>query len=190
MTDPAPPVLIEIEDVRVASSIDREAFVLDAFTEFHAELYGFLRRSTRSESAAEDLVQETFIRLMSEVQAGREPLQVRAWLFRVASNLAISRGRRAATVVNWLRQHGPDAARRVGDSPEMTFLAREQSSALEVALSTLRISERVALLMSAEGFSGPEIATAVGRSHAATRTMLSRARVKVRLVLESSGDAR
>ena len=46
------------------------------------------------------------------------------------------------------------------------------------------------LLLSAEGFSGEEIADTIGRSHSATRTLLSRARVRVRLDLEQHGDDR
>jgi RNA polymerase sigma-70 factor, ECF subfamily len=186
MTDPSQPVLVEIEDVRVSRSVDHEAFVLDAFTMFHAEIYSFLRRTTRSESVADDLVQEAFLRLMKEVRAGRRPEQVRAWLYRVASNLAVSRGRRASTVVKWIRE----AARRTTESPETTYLSSERASMLEAALSSLGVDARAALLMSAEGFSGEEIASAIGRTHAATRTLLTRARVKVRLVLESASADR
>src|SRR5437868_11216643 len=116
---------------------------------FHSEIYSFLRRSTRSETIAEDLVQETFLRLTKEVRGGRNPVQVRAWLFRVASNLAISRGRRASTVVQWIRLHGRETARRVAASPEAEFLAREQASTLEKALAAIGVDARVALLMSA-----------------------------------------
>jgi len=190
MTDPSQPVLVEIEDVRVSRSVDHEAFVLDAFTMFHAEIYSFLRRTTRSESVADDLVQEAFLRLMSEARAGRRPEQVRAWLYRVASNLAVSRGRRASTAVRWIREHGLETARRTTESPETTYLSTERTSMLESALSSLGVDARAALLMSAEGFSGEEIASAIGRTHAATRTLLSRARVKVRLVLESASADR
>ena len=50
--------------------------------------------------------------------------------------------------------------------------------------------DRTALLLSAQGFSGEEIAQAIGRSNGATRTMLCRARVRVRLELERQGDVR
>src|SRR5690349_20881901 len=190
MTDPSQPVLVEIEDDRVSRSVDHEAFVLDAFTMLHAEIYSFARRATRSESVAEDLVQEAFVRLMSEVRAGRRPEQVRAWLYRVASNLAVSRGRRASTVVKWIREHGLETARRTSESPETIYLSAERVSTLEAALGSLGVDARAALLMSAEGFSGPEIASAIGRTHGATRTLLARARIRVRGALESAGTDR
>ena len=74
-----------------------DGFVVSMYEAHHAEVYAFLVRSTRDPSAAEDLLQETFLRLTTEARAGRAPEQVRAWLFRVASNLAISRARRNAT---------------------------------------------------------------------------------------------
>jgi DNA-directed RNA polymerase specialized sigma24 family protein len=73
----------------------------------------------------------------------------------------------------------PDA-----ESPESELLGRERASTLDAALAALPADARSALLLSAQGFSGEEIATAIGRSHAATRTLLSRARVRVRLALQ------
>ena len=70
------------------------------------------------------------------------------------------------------------------ESPEAGVLSRERASTLDAALATLSADARSALLLSAQGFSGEEIATAIGRSHAATRTLLSRARVRVRLALQ------
>ena len=190
MTDPTQPVLVEIEDVRVSRSADHDAFILDAFTTFHGEVYSFLRRATRSETAADDLLQEAFLRLTTEVRAGRRPEHVRAWLYRVASNLAVSRGRRASTVVRWIREHGLEAARRTTESPETTYLNSEQTSLLEAAIGSLGVDARAALLMSAEGFGGDEIAAAIGRTNGATRTLLTRSRLKVRLVIESASADR
>ena len=49
---------------------------------------------------------------------------------------------------------------------------------------------RAALLLSSEGFSGAEIAAAIGRSDAATRTLLCRTRMRVRSLLESAEGVR
>ena len=147
----------------------------------HAEVYAFLVRSTRDPSAAEDLLQETFLRLTTEARAGRPPEQVRAWLFRVASNLAISRVRRHATANTYMDRYGQtDHDGAVMDSPEATALRRERNETLERALNDLPADARVALLLSAHGFRGEEIAETIGRSHGATRSMLLRARLRVR----------
>ena len=147
----------------------------------HAEVYAFLVRSTRDPSAAEDLLQETFLRLTTEARAGRAPEQVRAWLFRVASNLAISRARRHATANTSMDRYGQaDHDGAVTDSPEATALRRERNETLERALNDLPADARVALLLPAHGFRGEEIAETIGRSHGATRSMLLRARLRVR----------
>ncbi len=75
------------------------------------------------------------------------------------------------------------------ESPESDVLEREGRSALEAAVAALPTDARTALLLSAEGFNGDEIAVAIGRTNAATRTLLTRARVRVRLALEGTGGA-
>jgi RNA polymerase sigma factor (sigma-70 family) len=184
MTDPTQPAVVEVEPAVATATVDHHGLVVDAFGMYRDELYSFLYRSTRDDAAAEDLLQETFLRLMREVDSGRTPDHIRAWLYKVASNLAISRGRRRATVVEWMRRHGRDDATRVAESPEAGVLSRERASMLDAALATLSVDARSALLLSAQGFSGEEIADTIGRSHAATRTLLSRARVRVRLALQ------
>jgi len=186
MTDPTRPDLVDLGEVRLSHLRQYEA-VVHAFDSYHAELYSFLRRSTRDERAAEDLLQETFLRLTREVDAGRTPEHLRAWLYRVATNLAVSRGRRVTTAVAWIGKHGRQASGARVESPEHDVLDREGRTALETALASLPPDARTALLLSADGFTGEEIAAAIGRSHAATRTLLARARVRVRLALEETG---
>src|SRR5262245_11741453 len=190
MADPIRPDLVELNAVSAPTRSGQYGAVADAFESYAAELYSFLRRSTRDERAAEDLLQETFLRLTKEVDAGRTPEQLRGWLYRVASNLVVSRGRRSTTAFAWMTAHGRQEVGGVVDSPEAQVLARERRSGLDAVLSTLPAEARTALLLSANGFSGEEIAAAIGRSHGATRTLLSRARVRVRIALEQSGDVR
>lgn len=191
MQDPKTPHVVEVSlDVAVQTSrVAQHAVVDDAWDAYRAEIFNFLRHSTRDEAAAEDLLQETFLRLTREVAAGRAPDQTRAWLYRVASNLATSRGRRIATVIRWLAAHGSREAQGPPvESPEAHSLRRERTTALDAALGTLSPDARTALILSGEGFTGLEIAATIGRSHAATRTLLSRARVQVRLEIERRED--
>jgi RNA polymerase sigma-70 factor (ECF subfamily) len=188
MPDPQRPDLVDVDAVSATTRPSQYGAVASAFEAYHAELYSFLRRSTRDERAAEDLLQETFLRLTKEVDSGRTPEHLRGWLYRVASNLAVSRGRRNTTAFAWMSQQGRQTIEGVVESPESNVLARERRSGLDAALATLPAEARTALLLSADGFSGEEIAAAIGRSHGATRTLLSRARVRVRFALEQSGD--
>jgi RNA polymerase sigma factor (sigma-70 family) len=154
-----------------------------AYDSCAAELYSFALRATREPAAAQDAVQETFLRLTRAMTSGAMPDNVHAWLFRVLGNLVASRGRRAR-VSERLRHLF--VARDVVGPPDDAALGRERAAALESELAKLRPAARTGLLMSAHGFSMREIAGALGRSEGATRTLLCRARLTVRRGLEAS----
>jgi RNA polymerase sigma-70 factor (ECF subfamily) len=168
-----------------ARSVSPDAtFVLEAFEEHQQKLTSFAYAMTRDRDAADDLVQESFLRLVKELNAGRQPDNVAAWLFRVCSNLAMSRGRRIGTVQKFIR-----VARGRTDAPpaDIEILRREENAALLEGLARLAPDARAALLMAAQGFSGREIAEALGRTEVATRTMMFRAREKLRVYLVHEG---
>ena len=150
--------------------------VAAAYDAFERALYAFALGVTHNGATAEDLVQESFLRLVHEVRAGRAPDNVRAWLYRVCANLAASGGRRATVATRYLPFL---ASREVGENPEARHLRLELGAELTAALADLSPDERIGLLLSASGFHGPEIADVIGRTHAATRTMLTRARMKL-----------
>ncbi len=165
--------------------------VLDAYDAHHDELYAFLMDATRDPATAEDLLQESFCRLVREAQAGRMPDQPRPWLYRVAANLVVSRSRRVASARRWFERIGiPEHREAVDESPEHRLLRHEAARDLDAVLATVGTDARAALLLAAEGFTGREIATAIGRSESATRTLMCRARVRVRHELGAAGGAR
>ena len=188
------PVSAPIQPVGAVGARGRavaDAVVVTAWTDHHQEIYAFLVRTTRDPESAEDLLQEAYLRLTREVRAGRGPDNTRAWLYRVAGNLAISRGRRiAASVRGLLRIATAAGPARAGDAPEAGYIQRESRSALLGALAGLGPDARAALLLAAEGFTGAEIAAAIGRSEAATRTLLCRTRLRVRQRLEPAEAVR
>jgi RNA polymerase sigma-70 factor (ECF subfamily) len=149
----------------------------EMFERHHDELLRAALRICRNPETAEDLVQEALLRLMVEVDTRGAPDNVRAWLHRVITNLAISLGRRA-TVSR--RYAGALVRRDEPDTPEAIVLDLEARSALAAALQTLPEGARTALVLAASGYPGAEIAAAIGRSDTATRTMMSRARLRLR----------
>ncbi len=147
------------------------------FERHHDELFRAALRVCRDPDTAEDLVQEALLRLMVEVDTRGAPDNVRAWLHRVIANLAISLGRRA-TVSR--RYAGALVRRDEPATPEAIVLDLEARTALAAALGTLPEATRIALVLAASGYPGAEIAATIGRSDTATRTMMSRARLKLR----------
>ena len=149
-----------------------------AFRDHSAAIYGTALRSTRDPELAVDVAQEAFLRLVVEARAGRFPDNVGGWLYRTSANLIVSRARHAA-VARRLAPRLVDFDRPA--EPDTVALLLEQQSELQVALAALPAVDRVALLMAAQGATGREIARRLGRSHAATRTLLSRARGRLRI---------
>ncbi|HEX5041235.1 MAG TPA: sigma factor, partial [Candidatus Limnocylindria bacterium] len=95
-----------------------------AYAEHAAALRTRLTGVTRDMAAADDMVQETYLRLLTEVAAGRRPVHLRAWLFRVGTNLAASRGRHQGVAS---RRAHELVLRDVVRSPEDELLDREEA---------------------------------------------------------------
>jgi RNA polymerase sigma factor (sigma-70 family) len=155
----------------------------DAYERLASELFGFLIRTVRDPDAAADLLSDTFTRLLLEERAGRWPEQPRPWLYRVASNLAMSRGRHLQVVaradrVLQARYREPHEA-----GPDVEVLRRERRSDLDRAMGELSTDARTALLLAAQGFDGRTISETIGRSEVATRALLCRARLRLRELL-------
>ena len=147
------------------------------YEQHHAELYRSALRACRDPGTAEDLVQEAFLRLMLEIGRNRTPDNIRAWLFRVIANLAVSLGRR--TTVSQ-RLAGSLGGHDQPPTPEAIAIDDELRAELASALLALPDRARTALLLAASGYSGAEIAAAIGRSDCATRTLMCRARLELR----------
>lgn len=165
--------------------------VLAAYDAHHEELYAFLLGATHDQTTAEDLLQEAFLRLVRETRNGRLPEQPRPWLYRVAANLVTSRGRRLSSARRWFDRFGvPEWRAALEDPSDLRLLRHEAVDDLDGVLSCLDRDARAALLLAAEGFSGREIAAAIGRSEVATRMLMCRARVRVRRELATAGGVR
>jgi RNA polymerase sigma-70 factor (ECF subfamily) len=156
---------------------DVSTFVLATYDAHHRELANFVRGIERDRDTADDIVSESFVRLIEEVRRGRTPDQPRAWLHRVAANLAIDRGRRRTVVTRVLGRlvdHGTEPP------ADDEVLRGETRREVRAALSLLSVDARAALLLAAHGFSGRDIAQMLGRSELATRSLICRARLRLR----------
>jgi RNA polymerase sigma-70 factor (ECF subfamily) len=169
---------------RAESARVRSETILLAYEAHQRELATFAYAVTRDADAVEDLVQESFLRLVREVSEGRTPTNVRAWLYRVCGNLAVTRARRRAVVDRVSRFFGAGVNEA---SADIDVLRNEAAHALSVGLTFVAPEARVALVMAAHGFSGREIAASIGRSETATRALMFRAREKLRVHLVREG---
>lgn len=148
------------------------------FRAHEREIFGYLWRVTGDEQASYDIAQETFLRAWQRFEQVRGYEQPRAWLFRVATNLASNhrRNRSVRDAATTLLRSGMS---RAGD------LAADvvESEAVRGALDALPVKQRAALILRiVYGLSSSELARALGSSEAAAKMMFSRARERFRAV--------
>ena len=161
--------------MHAARDVDR--IVERAYLDHSASLRRYLTSLTRDVAAAEDLTQDAFERLMRQVRAGCEPDDIGGWLHRVGHNLAMSRGRRISVAD---RRRSELVVSDWAPSPESLTMASEDQAAVCAVLGGLGPVDQRALILASHGYRGAEIARSIGRSEVATRTLLCRARAKVR----------
>jgi RNA polymerase sigma-70 factor (ECF subfamily) len=163
-----------------ADEVDPVAtFVAMAYAEHAAVVERVVFASTRDPEGAADAAQEAFIRLLREARANRYPDHPRAWLVRTALNATVSGARRRSTA----RRLAPRLVdTRVADGPDEVVLAREAAHEVEQLLATLSAPQRTALVLAAQGVAGADIAARLGRSPEATRSLMFRARTRIRHV--------
>ena len=159
------------------TALDIEAIVGSAYLTHGSSLQRYLVSLTRDDASAEDLNQDAFERLTREARAGRVPDDIGGWLHRVGHNLAMSRGRRMSVAD---RHRWELVISDWAPSPESVAVAGEDQQAVGAVLEHLGAVDRQALILASHGYRGAEIASSIGRSEVATRTLLCRARAKVR----------
>jgi len=150
------------------------------FAGYRRRLYSHLVRMTRRRDVAEDLLQETFLRLAQHAARLEPKTRLGAWLFTVAHRLVVSWAR-AQSVRNQL---AGDLPRRetVGDerSPLEALADSQAQLALERAFAALPPAYReVALLVGVEGLPPAEVAQILGQTPEAVRQRLARARTQL-----------
>ena len=161
---------------------DADAAVARDFREHAAYVEGVALQRSRDPELAADAAQEAFARLLREARAGRYPDCPRAWLHRTVVNVTTSGHRRTAVA----RRAAPLLVRLdTPVAPDTVALQRELATELAIALLRLTEVERTALSLAAAGASGREIATRLDRSHGATRTLIHRARMRLRQEMEA-----
>lgn len=154
-------------------------------------LWSYLARLTADPAAADDLVQESYYRFL---RAGREAAKLGAmdeshlktYLFRIATNLARDRWRRARPENSGGGAN--DSRLEQIASPERHDLGVEKRHDLEGALDRLKPRERQLLWLAyVEGSSHAEIAEIAGVRAGSVRLMLFRARRKLADLLHQRG---
>jgi RNA polymerase sigma-70 factor, ECF subfamily len=182
---------IAVEALR-GSSAACEALV----RRFERPVYNLIARLVQDPGMAEDLTQETFIKMFRALGTFDPALRFSSWLFRIAHNTAIDylRQRRPAIVEPYVTEDDEerDPLASIADiaaaSPEHSASNRELAAALEAAIDRLRPEYRSAIVLRhQEGLEYDEIAQVLDLPLGTVKTFLHRARRELARHLSAAG---
>ena len=156
------------------------------FDEHYPGLVRYCQRLTADRDVAEDIAQESLIRLFSHGVRGPDH-GMRAWLFKTATHLVrdryrVEENRRRLLEIHPVLPNQPESAERSLERGEERARAR-------AALNALTPRDREILLMRYSGFSYREIAEAVSVAATSIGTLLARAEKRFARAVAEAGEA-
>jgi RNA polymerase sigma-70 factor (ECF subfamily) len=152
------------------------------FDGYRPRIHAFLLRLSKRRDTAEDLTQDTFVKLAKAAPGLPEDTRLGPLLFTIARNTYVSHRRWAMFDLSRVFSIGEETDFVSADPPPDVGAERaEELARLERALLRLRPADReVLLLVGVEGMDQAEAALVLGLSHDTLRQRLARARAALR----------
>lgn len=149
---------------------------------YQVPLHRYLARRTGNENDAADLAQETFVR-MYEKQV--KPETAKAWLFKTGYHLFVDQWRKKRRTDYVSLESIPELP-VLDMSPEGAAASAELRMEIRQALNALKPRDRqVLMLLIQRGYTYKEIAEHVGVTENAIKTLVHRARKRMRELMEA-----
>jgi RNA polymerase sigma-70 factor, ECF subfamily len=183
-------------DVAALAKEGREPAFRELVRRYERPVFSLIFRMVRDRETAEDLAQDTFIKVLNNIDRYRPEFKLSSWLFKIANNVTIDhlRRRQLATVSLDGSPHAATAAEAQatsldvesrGQSALEAIESRELGSAIEQAIGKLRPEYRSCILLRhVEGRSYEEIAATLDLPLGTVKTYIHRARHELREALE------
>ncbi len=183
-------------DVARLAQQGREAAFRELVRRYERPVFSLVFRMVRDSAAAEDLAQDTFIKVLNHVDKYRPEFKFSSWLFKIANNVAIDHLRRRQ--LDTISMDGSPNAATAADVEATSFdiadksesaldimEAKELGSAIERAIGSLRPEYRSCIMLRhVEGRSYEEIAATLDLPLGTVKTYIHRARHQLREALE------
>jgi RNA polymerase sigma-70 factor (ECF subfamily) len=182
-------------EVVVLAKAGKQAAYRELLSRYERPVFSLIYRMVRDRALAEDLAQETFIKVLNALDTYRPEYKFSSWIFKIANNAAIDQLRKRE--LDTLSLDGAPGA-RTPDEVEATALqavartesplaeleSRELGSEIEQAIGKLRPEYRTAILLRhVEGRAYEEIAEVMDLPLGTVKTYIHRARLELRAYL-------
>ena len=182
-------------DVAALAKEGRDAAFRELVRRYERPVFSIIYRMVRDREVAEDLAQDTFVKVLNHIDRYRPEFKFSSWLFKIANNLTIDhlRKRQLDTVSIDGSPHAASAAEAEatsldvqsrGESPLDEMEARELGTAIEQTIARLRPEYRACIVLRhVEGRSYEEIAATLDLPLGTVKTYIHRARHELRDML-------
>src|ERR1700733_5165979 len=187
-------------DVVALAQQGRDSAFRELIRRYERPIFSLIYRMVRDRELAEDLAQDTFIKVLNHIDRYRPEFKLSSWLFKIANNVAIDHLRRrqldtvsidgsphaqTADAVEATRFDVVDQQESALDEME----ARELGTSIEKAIAGLRPEYRSCIMLRhVEGRSYEEIAATLDLPLGTVKTYIHRARHELRKALEHTRD--
>ncbi|CAN5624630.1 RNA polymerase sigma factor SigW [soil metagenome] len=183
-------------DVVLLAQQGRDSAFRELLRRYERPVFSLVFRMVRDRDTAEDLAQESFIKVLNNIDRYRPEFKFSSWLFKIANNVAIDhlRKRTVATVSLEGSRHATTTAE--AESTAIPVASKDQSAleemeskelgrAIEQAVAALRPEYRACILLRhVEDRSYEEIAATLDLPLGTVKTYIHRARHELRKALE------
>ena len=148
-----------------------------------AKLFNFACWLTQDRTAAEELVQETYMKALKGFPSFRQGTNFRAWIYRILRNTFLTSRAGLKAALSLDDEDGPEEP-STSETPESVLIAHRERESIETALEELPVRFReIILLCDLEEMSYEEISQTLGIPAGTVMSRLSRARKAMRALL-------
>jgi len=180
------------QEVVALARAGKEVAYRELLHRYERPVFSLVYRMVRDRETAEDLAQETFVKVLNALDSYRPEYRFSSWIFKIANNAAIDHLRRRE--LNTLSLDGAPGAVTPSEveatalqaadhspSPLAELESRELGTAIEQAVAKLRPDYRACILLRhVEGRAYEEIAETLDLPLGTVKTYIHRARLELR----------
>jgi len=187
-------------DIVALAQQGRDLAFRELVRRYERPVFSLIYRMVRDREAAEDLAQDSFVKVLNHIDRYNPDFKFSSWIFKIANNVAIDhlRRRQPQTVSMDGSPHATSAAEIEASSFEIAaeqetalqeLEAKEIGSAIERAIAKLRPEYRACIMLRhIEDRSYEEIATTLDLPLGTVKTYIHRARNELRVLLAETRE--